>query len=74
MFYLKSECAEGTENSGCGTRRDFWSTCGAISVTEGPDGSTDFCSFSIGVPEGMIVNLTFTDFHIQDTGNYNDTR
>ena len=70
IFYLKSECAEGTGDSGCGTRRDFRSTCGAISVTVGPDGSTNFCSFSISVPEGMRVNLTFADFHIQDTGIY----
>ena len=66
--YLSStECGMGLGDSGCGTRRTFTSECGAIDVKKGPDINTA-CEWLIDVPEGKLVNLTFHDFTIEDTG------
>ena len=59
----------GTGDSGCRTRRQFQSNCGKINVQNGPlEGAT--CEWVISVQQGHVINITFENFDIQDTGNF----
>lgn len=44
----------------------FTSSCSQIEVIQGPDENT--CQWDIVVPEGQLINITFTHFMIPDDG------
>ena len=70
-----ADCGFGVGDSGCGTRQNFTSQCGRISVEHGSSTSGDdvteetpICDWFIEVEEGMKINLTFTEVYLTDTG------
>ena len=62
-------CGRGAGDSGCGVPRTFATYCGRTEVKQGPaDGAS--CMWDILVESGQFINLTFTQFDIQDTGMF----
>lgn len=72
MFYdillTSPECSTGTGDSGCGTRKYFTSSCGRILVATAVTTDRNYCEWIIDPAQGMVVNLTFNEFNIPDTG------
>ena len=54
-------------DSGCGTLHTFTSDCGTIDVKQGPENGAS-CEWVIDVPPAHIINLTFIEFNIENTG------
>ena len=68
MFWYNLVCGQGSGDSGCGTRRQFTSTCGSIDIQHGPSPGVATCVWDIEVPTGHVINITFTQFAVQYTG------
>ena len=64
--YFFADCGIGIGDSGCGIGRVFTANCGHIHVMSGPTPNS-FCDWQISVPEGHVINVTFTEFNIEDT-------
>ena len=62
-------CGLGRGESGCDTPSQFNAECGTINVTRGPENDAgDTCEWTIEVQDGHIINVTLSQFHMDDTG------